>query len=176
MKLFAFTTAVSSFPHGDQHSPLHQKNPQRPSLCRQFLGFLWENNTNEIWQRRIKLSCISEGVAWLSGHEEGGCFSLLNRKSILNSLPHLLLLANSREALKSYLIIKHEKLWTIDYYQMRLQNGKISLFCNWNINIACTYGPPRYNLLVTEWSLHWFYVKQKRRWNFIHFFQLWWLL
>lgn len=38
----------------------------------------------------------------------GRVFSLLNKKSILNSLPHLLLLANSCGALKSYLIIKHE--------------------------------------------------------------------
>lgn len=53
---------------------------------------------------------------------------LFNRKSILNSLPHFFFffyLWHSPsspcwwEALKSYLIIKHEKLWTISYYQVR---------------------------------------------------------
>lgn len=54
----------------------------------------------------------------------GRVFSLPNKKSILNSLPRLLLLANSCRALKSYLIIKHEKPWIIDYYEMHLKRGR----------------------------------------------------
>lgn len=112
-----WSSAVSSFPRRDQRSPPHHKT-HRGQVCVAISLFLmgkqprWNMTASDEVVMYIRESSLAQ---WAWG---GRVFSLLNKKSILNSLPHLLLRANSCEALKSYLIIKHEKPWIIEYYKM----------------------------------------------------------
>lgn len=102
-------TAESSF----QHSPKNPPEKKGKSLSVVFSHLLLENNANEIWRLRIKLSCVSGRP----GRRVLICLyiyffvQLLNRKSILNSLPRLLQLPPSSLPVGNLEILFNNQAW-----------------------------------------------------------------